>query len=140
MGAADGLAFAPACCVCTVLLGCLTAIPAATQALAPLLRVQIIPAENLVAAYQANPGATLLAAAPDCAAGRVMLEALEAGTDGVLLQTDSPAEVRGKRLVCGMFRWAVERWQASSLLVASLSAAAECLLPPLLPPFLSCGL
>lgn len=69
-----------------------------------------------------------------------MLEALEAGTDGVLLQTDSPAEVRGKRLVCGMFRWAVERWQASSLLVASLSAAAECLLPPLLPPFLSCGL
>ncbi|PRW34003.1 3-dehydroquinate synthase-like protein isoform X1 isoform A [Chlorella sorokiniana] len=55
---------------------------------------QIIPAENLVAAYQANPGATLLAAAPDCAAGRVMLEALEAGTDGVLLQTDSPAEVR----------------------------------------------
>lgn len=55
---------------------------------------QIIPAENLVAAYQRNSGATLLAAAPDCAASRVMLEALEAGTDGVLLRTDSPAEVR----------------------------------------------
>ncbi len=51
-----------------------------------------------MAAYQANPGATLLAAAPDCAAGRVMLEALEVGTDGVLLQTDSPAEVREGRL------------------------------------------
>lgn len=62
--------------------------------------VQIIPAENLVAAYQANPGAALLAVAPDCAAGRVMLEALEAGTDGVLLQTDSPAEVRGQVLHC----------------------------------------
>ncbi|EFN55575.1 hypothetical protein CHLNCDRAFT_23378 [Chlorella variabilis] len=56
--------------------------------------LQIIPAENLVAAYQRNSGATLLAAAPDCAASRVMLEALEAGTDGVLLRTDSPAEVR----------------------------------------------
>ncbi|KAL4858177.1 3-dehydroquinate synthase [Chlorella vulgaris] len=55
---------------------------------------QIIPAENLVAAYAGNTGATLLAAAPDCASGRTMLEALEAGTDGVLLQTDSPAEVR----------------------------------------------
>lgn len=54
---------------------------------------QIIPAENLVALYQANPAAQLLAAAPDCASGRIMLEALEAGTDGVLLQTDSPAEV-----------------------------------------------
>lgn len=48
-----------------------------------------------MAAYQRNSGATLLAAAPDCAASRVMLEALEAGTDGVLLRTDSPAEVRG---------------------------------------------
>lgn len=55
---------------------------------------QIIPAENLVAAYQHNPRATLMAAAPDCASSRVMLEALEAGTDGVLLRTDSPAEVR----------------------------------------------
>ena len=55
---------------------------------------QIIPAENLVAAFQGNSRATLLAAAPDCAASRVMLEALETGTDGVLLQTDSPTEVR----------------------------------------------
>lgn len=62
----------------------------------PLLRctcMQIIPAENLVAVYQQNGGATLLAATPDAASGRVMLEALEVGTDGVLLCTDSPAEV-----------------------------------------------
>jgi hypothetical protein len=56
---------------------------------------QIIPAENLVAAYQHNTGATLLAAAADCAGGRVMLEALQAGAAGVLLRTDSPAEVSG---------------------------------------------
>lgn len=60
----------------------------------PHFTLQIIPAENLVAAYQHNPRATLLAAAGDAASGRVMLEALEAGTDGVLLRTDSPAEVR----------------------------------------------
>ena len=65
---------------------------------------QIIPAENLVAAFQGNSRATLLAAAPDCAASRVMLEALEAGTDGVLLQTDSPAEVRDAAVCCACAR------------------------------------
>lgn len=58
------------------------------------------PAENLVAAFQHNPAATLLAAAADCAGGRVMLEALETGTDGVLLQTDSAAEVGGRAALC----------------------------------------
>lgn len=73
--------------------------------------LQIIPAENLVAAYQGNPGATLLAAARDCATSRVMLEALEAGTDGVLLQTDSPAEVwpQWGRLLAGQRRCAALR-------------------------------
>ena len=52
-----------------------------------------------MAAYQRNPKATLLAAAPDAAAARVMLEALEAGTDGVLLRTESAAEV-GAALIC----------------------------------------
>lgn len=54
---------------------------------------QIIPAENLVAAFQALPG-TLLAVAADATACRVMLEALEVGTDGVVLATESPADVR----------------------------------------------
>ncbi|KAL4423284.1 hypothetical protein ABPG77_004553 [Micractinium sp. CCAP 211/92] len=71
---------------------------------------QIIPAENLVAAYQHNPRATLLAAARDAASGRVMLEALEAGTDGVLLRTDSPAEVRA------LARYLREREQAGARL------------------------
>lgn len=69
---------------------------------------QIIPAENLVAAYQRNPRATLLAAARDAASSRVMLEALEAGTDGVLLRTDSPAEVRA------LARYLREREQAGA--------------------------
>ena len=57
---------------------------------------QVIPAENLIAAYQSNTheGARLLAVARDCAGGRLLLEALEVGTDGVLLRTDSPEEVR----------------------------------------------
>lgn len=50
---------------------------------------QIIPAENLVAAFQGG-AATLLAVARDAAGGRVMLEALEVGTDGVVLQTGKP--------------------------------------------------
>ena len=55
---------------------------------------QIIPAENLVAAFQA-PGARgqLLAVAGSCEAGRVMLEALEAGTHGLVLRTEDPREV-----------------------------------------------
>ncbi|KXZ51425.1 hypothetical protein GPECTOR_12g387 [Gonium pectorale] len=61
---------------------------------------QVIPAENLVALAQ--PGAAggagdalrLLAAAGSAAEARLMLEALEAGTSGVLLRTDDPAEVR----------------------------------------------
>ncbi|KAL4436765.1 hypothetical protein ABPG75_003904 [Micractinium tetrahymenae] len=80
---------------------------------------QVIPAENLVAAYQHNPRATLLAAAPDAASSRVMLEALEAGTDGVLLRTDSPAEVRA------LARYLREREQAGSRLryeVATVTA------------------
>lgn len=54
---------------------------------------QIIPAENLVAAFQSKPG-TLLAIADTAASSRVMLEALEIGTDGVVLCTETPLEVR----------------------------------------------
>lgn len=52
----------------------------------------IIPAENLVAAAQATP-ACLIAAASTASSARVMLEALETGTDGVLLRTNDPLEV-----------------------------------------------
>jgi 3-dehydroquinate synthase class II len=54
---------------------------------------QIIPAENLVAAYQSLP-TTLLAVSKSAADSEVMLEALEIGTDGVVLQTENPDEIR----------------------------------------------
>ena len=54
---------------------------------------QIIPAENLVAAFQSLSG-TLLAVAKTASDSQVMLEALEIGTDGVVLQTSDPGEIR----------------------------------------------
>ncbi|KAH7623832.1 hypothetical protein Ndes2526B_g01080 [Nannochloris sp. 'desiccata'] len=54
---------------------------------------QIIPAENLVAAYQSLP-VTLLAVSKSAADSEVMLEALEIGTDGVVLETSNPEEIR----------------------------------------------
>jgi 3-dehydroquinate synthase class II len=53
---------------------------------------KIIPAENLVAAFQGKPG-KLFAACATANEARLMFEALEEGTDGVLLQTNDPAEV-----------------------------------------------
>lgn len=53
---------------------------------------QVIPAENLVAAFQAGPG-RLLSVAGSASDARVMLEALEAGTAGVVLRTEDPLEV-----------------------------------------------
>lgn len=50
-------------------------------------------AENLVAAFQGKP-ARLLGRAASAADARVLLEALEVGTAGVVLQPDSPAEAR----------------------------------------------
>lgn len=59
------------------------------------MMLQIIPAENLVAAFQsAGSSAQLLAVAGSCQDGRVMLEALETGTHGVVLRTEDPKEVR----------------------------------------------
>ncbi|KAK9805736.1 hypothetical protein WJX73_003580 [Symbiochloris irregularis] len=54
---------------------------------------QIIPAENLVAAFQGG-AAKLMGLARSAEDGILMLEALEAGTHGVVLRTDSAAEVR----------------------------------------------
>lgn len=54
--------------------------------------VQVIPAENLVAAFQPGPG-QLMGVAGSAADARVMLEALEAGTAGVLLRTEDPLQV-----------------------------------------------
>ncbi len=62
---------------------------------------QVIPAENLVAAFQ-DSGAALLGAAASASSARVMLEALEVGTAGVLLRTDDAAEVR-----LGSWAWCV---------------------------------
>lgn len=55
---------------------------------------QIIPAENLVAAYQPEAQTQLLATVNDAAAARVMLESLEIGTDGVVLRTNDSNVVR----------------------------------------------
>ncbi|KAL0026080.1 hypothetical protein WJX79_007961 [Trebouxia sp. C0005] len=54
---------------------------------------RIIPAENLVAAFQGK-AAALLGMATSASGARVMLEALEAGTAGVVLKTDDPLQVR----------------------------------------------
>lgn len=54
---------------------------------------QIIPAENLVAVFQDKP-ASLMGMATSAADARVMLEALEAGTTGVVLKTQDPLQVR----------------------------------------------
>eukprot|EP00878_Enallax_costatus_P032812 GHUV01036105.1.p1 GENE.GHUV01036105.1~~GHUV01036105.1.p1 ORF type:complete len:487 (+),score=137.32 GHUV01036105.1:487-1947(+) len=54
---------------------------------------KVIPAENLVATFQASEG-KLLGVATSAADARVMLEALEAGTAGVVLRTDDPVQVK----------------------------------------------
>jgi len=53
----------------------------------------IISAESLVAKF-AGSGTRLFASAKSAADARVLLEALELGVDGVVLQTDDAAEVR----------------------------------------------
>jgi 3-dehydroquinate synthase class II len=56
---------------------------------------QVIPAENLVAAFsKANSKASLLVAVSSADAACTMLGALEVGTDGVVLRTEEPAEAQ----------------------------------------------
>ena len=56
---------------------------------------QIIPAENLVAVFQSIPGTQLLCVARSVVDSAIpMLEALEIGADGVVLETADPQEVR----------------------------------------------
>ena len=50
-------------------------------------------AENLVAAFQGQP-ASLFGVAKSAKDARILLEALEVGTDGVLLRTNDAQEVR----------------------------------------------
>lgn len=50
-------------------------------------------AENLVAAFQGQP-ATLFGVAKSARDAKILLEALEIGTDGVVLRTDDAAEAR----------------------------------------------
>lgn len=53
---------------------------------------QVIPAENMVAAFQ-DSNTALYATAKTARDAQVYLEALEKGTDGIVLQTEDPAEV-----------------------------------------------
>ena len=55
---------------------------------------QVIPAENLVAAYGASQESRLMAVATTARDAEAMFEALETGTDGVVLRTDDPAETQ----------------------------------------------
>lgn len=80
--------------------------------------LQIIPAENLVAAFQGE-GCTgqLLAVAESSEAGRVMLEALEVGTHGVVLRTQDAMEVSRGRMA-GWWHsrgWCLLGWVCSRL-------------------------
>ena len=60
---------------------------------------QIIPAENMVAAFQERGGSTALYATANTAVdAQVYLEALEKGTDGIVLHTDDPSEVFALRV------------------------------------------
>jgi 3-dehydroquinate synthase class II len=55
----------------------------------------VIPAENLVAAFSSDSTrATLLATVTTSDSAETMLGALEVGTDGVVLRTESPEEAR----------------------------------------------
>lgn len=56
----------------------------------------VIPAENAVAAFAGSERA-LLAVASTASEARVFLEALETGTDGIVLRTRDPNEVRAMR-------------------------------------------
>lgn len=60
---------------------------------------RVIPAENLVAAFQGSKG-QLLALTTSAADARLMLEALEMGTAGVILRTDDPVEVTADLYLC----------------------------------------
>ena len=53
---------------------------------------QVIPAENVVAAFQ-DSNTAVFATASTASDAQVYLEALEKGTDGIVLQTEDPAEV-----------------------------------------------
>jgi len=52
----------------------------------------VIPAENLVAAYSATPDSRLMAVAATAKDAEAMFEALETGTDGVVLRTEDPGK------------------------------------------------
>jgi len=54
--------------------------------------VQFVPAEKVVAAFQ-HHSTTVYATASTSSEAQVYLEALEKGTDGIVLQTDDPREV-----------------------------------------------
>ena len=76
---------------------------------------QIIPAENMVAAFQEHGGSTALyATATTAVDAQVYLEALEKGTDGVVLHTDDPSEVFALKVRASLF-W-VQRVDFSHLL------------------------
>jgi hypothetical protein len=63
--------------------------------------LQVIPAENLVAALQGGP-AQLFACASSAAEAQLMFEALEVGVLGVVLRSDDPVQV-GTCICCRLW-------------------------------------
>lgn len=77
--------------------------------------------ENLVATFQGQP-ATLFGVARSADDAKVLLKALEVGTDGVVLRTDSPAEVTTVLRISSIIAWANLRNPTPRLVFRSESA------------------
>lgn len=67
-----------------------------------IIGLQVIPAENMVAAFQGS-GTALYATASTASDAQVYFEALEMGTDGVVLHTDDPSEIFALKV--WIFQW-----------------------------------
>lgn len=71
--------------------------------------VAVIPAENLVAAFQQQP-LQVLVYADSYQNGRVLLEALETGVDGVVLRTADVKEVCTTALLLHKYNYRGSCW------------------------------
>ncbi|CAM6081822.1 unnamed protein product [Calypogeia fissa] len=78
---------------------------------------QIISAENMIAAFQ-ETSTTLFATAENAQEARLYFEALERGTDGVVLQTEDPSEIFALKAYLNL---RAEEDSRLNLLVASVS-------------------
>jgi 3-dehydroquinate synthase class II len=88
--------------------------------------VQIIPAENLVATFQSSAG-KLMGVVSSAADARVMLEALETGTAGVLLRTQDPLQASGCSDVECMVRCYWQQQLLKHMLIVCVACGVCCI-------------